>query len=126
MQKKTKSIKRLIKSFKYAFKGIIYTFKNEQNIIVHTIIMILVIIFGIIFKINKYEWLICIILFGLVISAELINTAIEATVDLKCKEINPLAKIAKDTSSGSVLLLAITSVIVGCIIFIPKIISYIN
>lgn len=126
MQKKAKSIKRLIKSFKYAFKGIIYTFKNEQNIIVHTIIMILVIIFGIIFKINKYEWLICIILFGLVISAELINTAIEATVDLKCKEINPLAKIAKDTSSGSVLLLAITSVIVGCIIFIPKIISYIN
>ena len=118
---KKKSIKRLIKSFKYALEGIIYAFKNEQNIIVHTIVTMLVIIFGIIFKISIFEWIICVALIGIVISAELINTSIEAIVDLNCQEIKPLAKIAKDTSSGAVLILAITSAIIGCIIFIPKI-----
>ena len=119
---KEKSFKRLFNSFKYALEGIIYAFKYEQNIIVHTLVMILVIILGIVVKLNIYEWLICLILFGLVIATERINTSIEATVDLACKKKDPLAKIAKDTASGAVLIFAITSAIVGLIIFIPKII----
>ena len=122
---KKRSIKRLFKSFKYALEGIIYAFKYEQNIIVHSIVAILVIIMGITLKINEFEWLICFILFGLVIATELINTALEAIVDLICPKQNPLAKIAKDTSSGAVLVFATVAAISGLIIFIPKIIGLI-
>ena len=124
--KKKKNFKRLLSSFKYAFEGIINTYKTEQNILIHNIIAILVTIFGILFKINIYEWIICIILFGLVISAELFNTAIEAIVDLNCKSFNKYAKIAKDSAAGAVLILALTSVIIGCIIFLPKIFQALN
>lgn len=123
---KEKGLKRLIKSFKYAIEGIIYAFKYEQNIIVHTIAMILVIVLGIILKLSYFEWLICLILFGLVIATEMINTSIEAVVDLACPKIDPLAKIAKDTASGAVLVFAITAAISGSIIFIPKIIDIIK
>ena len=81
-------MKKLLKSFKYAFDGIYTGIKEEQNMKIHITIMILVIIFGIMLKISKAEWIICIILFGLVISMELINTAIENTVDLITKEKN--------------------------------------
>ena len=82
--------------------------------------MLLVIIMGIILRISKIEWIICIILFGFVISLELVNTAIENVVDLVTMEKNPKAKIAKDVSAAAVLIAAITSAIIGLIIFIPK------
>lgn len=119
---KMKDKKRLINSFKYAFEGIISALKTEKNMKIHVLIMILVIIFGIILKISKIEWIICIVLFGLVISLELINTAIENVVDLITQEINPKAKIAKDVAAGAVLVSAITSAIIGLMIFVPKII----
>ena len=114
-------MKKLLKSFKYAFEGIFIGIKEEQNMKIHITIMILVIIFGIVLKISKIEWITCILLFGLVISMELINTAIENTVDLITKEKNEQAKIAKDVAAGAVLVSAIVSVIIGLIIFVPKI-----
>lgn len=123
---KEKNIKRLFKSFKYALEGIKYAFKYEQNIIVHTVVMMAVIIMGILLKISYVEWLICLILFGLVIATEMINTSIEAVVDLVTEKKHPLAKIAKDTASGAVLIFAITAAISGLIIFIPKIIEHIK
>ena len=74
-------------------------------------------------KISKIEWIICVILFALVISAELINTAIETIVDMITMEKNEKAKIAKDVAAGAVLVNAIGSTIIGLIIFIPKIIN---
>ncbi len=114
-------MKKVLKSFKYAFDGIFTGIKEEQNMKIHITIMILVIIFGIMLKISKMEWIICIILFGLVISMELINTAIENTVDLVTKEKNEQAKIAKDVAAGAVLVSAIASAIIGLIMFVPKI-----
>ena len=90
-------------------------------ICINFIFMILVIIFGFIFKISKIEWMICIILFGVVIAGELFNTAIETVVDMISLEKNDKAKKAKDVSAGAVLVLAIASAIIGLIIFIPKI-----
>ena len=121
MKMKKENRKKLINSFKYAFEGIFSSFKTEQNMKIHVILMILVIIFGIILKISKFEWIICIILFGFVISLELINTAIENIVDLITVEKNPKAKLIKDVSAGAVLIAAIASAIVGLIIFIPYI-----
>lgn len=116
-------MKKLLKSFKYAFEGILTGIKEEKNMKIHISIMIFVIIFGIMLKISKIEWIICIILFGLVISMELINTSIENTVDLITKEKNEQAKIAKDVAAGAVLVSAIASAIIGLIIFIPKIMA---
>ena len=85
--------------------------------------MLLVAIAGIILKINVIEWIICVILFAIVISAELFNTAIETVVNMITMEKNEKAKIAKDVSAGAVLVTAIGSAIVGLIIFIPKVVN---
>lgn len=108
-------------SFKYALEGITNSFKSERNMRIHVVIMILVILAGIILKINKIEWMICILLFSIVVSGELFNTAIETIVDMVMPEKNEKAKIAKDISAGAVLVLAIGAAIIGLIIFIPKI-----
>lgn len=113
----------LINSFKYAIEGIIANLKTERNLKIHFIVTILVIVLGVIFKINLYEWVICIFLFGLVISLELINTSFEKLVDLYTNEISEKAKFIKDTAASAVFIVAIISVIIGLIIFIPKIIN---
>ena len=74
---------------------------------------------GTFFGLTAMEWCICLLLFALVASLELVNTAVEAVVDLVTEEKKPLAKIAKDTAAGAVLFAAIISVIIGCIIFLP-------
>lgn len=116
--------KKLINSFKCAIQGIKQAVKTERNVKIHITIMILVIIAGIVLKINTQEWIICIILFGLVISLELVNSAIEVTVDIAMPEINEKAKVAKDVAAGAVLVSAIASAIIGLIIFIPKVIAF--
>ena len=119
--------KHLIYSFKYAFQGIASAFKTERNMKIHVTAVVLVTIAGLFFKISKIEWMICIILFGMVISLELANTAIETTVDIAMPEKNEKAKLAKDIAAGAVLVCAFISVIIGGMIFVPKIcIFFIN
>ena len=113
--------KNLINSFKYAFEGFFTSLKTERNMKIHIFIMFLVIAMGIIFKITPLEWIICTFCFSMVIAGELINTAIETTVDLAMPHKNEKAKIAKDVSACAVLILAIGSAIIGLIIFVPKI-----
>ncbi len=120
---KQRGYKRLIKSFSYAFDGLKYAFKYEQNILVHSLVTIVVILAGIFFKISYLEWLSIFLIIGLVIATELINTSIEATIDLITDQINPLAKIAKDTAAAAVLVFGLTAIIIGVIIFLPKIIN---
>lgn len=76
-----------------------------------------------IFKLSLTEWLVVVFTIGAVISLELVNTAIEAVVDLVTEEYHPLAKVAKDTAAASVFIIAIVAAIVGIIIFLPKIIN---
>ena len=115
--------KNVISSFKYAFQGMFSALKTEWNLKIHVTIMILVIIAGIVLKISKIEWIICIILFGLVIGGEMFNSAIETVVDIAMPDINPKAKFAKDAAAGAVLVLAIASAIIGFMIFGPKLIA---
>mgnify|MGYP002535309395 FL=1 len=115
--------KNVISSFKYAFQGMFSALKTERNLKIHITIMILVIIAGIVLKISKIEWIICIILFGLVIGGEMLNSAIETVVDIAMPDINPKAKFAKDAAAGAVLVLAIASAIIGFMIFGPKLIA---
>lgn len=114
----------IYRSFGYAFQGIWECVRDERNIRIHLTMTALVIIGGIILRISLNEWIICLILFGLVISLELVNTAVESTVDLVTEEKRPLAKKAKDTAAGAVLVAAIFAAIIGLIIFIPKIVDF--
>lgn len=110
----------LYKSFHYAFQGILSGVKKERNMKIHCAAMLLVIVAGIILKISVAEWCICLVLFGLILALELVNTAIEAVVDLVTEEYRPLAKLAKDTAAGAVLIAAIMAAGAGILIFLPK------
>lgn len=116
---KTKA-KKLTNSFKYAGQGIVSSFLSERNMKIHIAIMLLVLVMGILLKINRYEWIACILCFAVVISGELFNTAIETIVDMVMPYKNEKAKLAKDVAAGGVLILAIGAAIVGLIIFLPK------
>ena len=122
-RKKQKGIAKFINSFKYPIKGLRYAYRNEQNLAVDVGVALIVIIAGFLFRINVTEWAILTITIGLVLSLELINTSIEALVDLVTEEYHPLAKVAKDTAAAAVFVFAIISVVIGLIIFLPKVIA---
>ena len=113
----------LYKSFGYAFAGIFAVVTKERNMKIHCVAAVLVVIAGVILKISAIEWCICMVLFGLVMALEHVNTAVEAVVDLVTEERKPLAKLAKDAAAGAVLIAAIMAAIAGMIIFIPKLLE---
>ncbi len=107
-------------------KKVIVFFNREQNLLIHIISSILVIIFGFIFKISLIEWALVILMIVMVITTELINSAIELSVDIYTKEFKPLAMVAKDVSAAAVVTAAFCALCVGIYIFIPKIILIIK
>ena len=113
----------LNKSFGYAFEGIRTGIRKERNMKIHCLAVIAVTVAGTFLHIKPVEWCICLLLFGLIL---LVNTALEAVVDLVTKEKKPLAKIAKDTAAGAVLVSAIAAAIIGCIIFVPYLLELIK
>ncbi|MEK7570918.1 MAG: diacylglycerol kinase family protein [Patescibacteria group bacterium] len=117
-------IKRFVKSFKFALEGINYALNNDQNLVVHFIAALCVVIASIIFDISPFEMGILGLTILLVIAAEMINSAIEKMVDLITKEHRMEAKIAKDVSSGMVLVTAIGSIIIGILVFTPYLLRY--
>lgn len=110
-------MKRLIDSFNYAVEGIIYTLKTQKNMRIHFFIMILILILSLFYDFSKVELLVLLFAIALVIIAEMINTAIEKTIDMITEEFHPLAKIAKNVAAGAVLVAAVNSVMVGYLLF---------
>lgn len=116
------SFKSRIKAFCYAFAGIKYLFAKEVNAKIHFFAALLAIIVGFLLQISIIEWTVIILCIGIVISAEAMNTSIEAICDKVSPEFSELVKVAKDVAAGAVLILAICSVIIAVLIFAPKII----
>ena len=114
---------RFIKSIKYSLDGLFYAYRYEQSLWIHGCAVLLAVILGFIFQIRLAEWAIIFIALGIILALELINTAIEAVVDMISLEKSPQAKLAKDISAGAVLVFAIVAAIIGLIIFIPKILE---
>ena len=102
----------LYKSFSYAFEGIFAGIRKERNMKIHCVAAIGVTAAGILFHISALEWCICLVLFG-----------IEAVVDLVTEEKRPLAKLAKDTAAGAVLIAALMAAAAGLMIFLPKLLQ---
>lgn len=116
----------LYKSFGYAFEGIFAGIRGERNMKIHCFAAVCVIVAGVLFHISVTEWCICLVLFGLILSLELVNTAIEAVVDLVTEDKKPLAKLAKDTAAGAVLIAAVMAAVAGLLIFVPKLVSFLK
>lgn len=112
---------RHVVSFKYAFQGFCAALKEEPNLKFHFLAGVTVILASFVLQISRTDWLIVFFLIGFVISVELTNTAIESAVDAFTDQEHPGAKLAKDISAGAVLVAAVTSAIIGLIIFLPYI-----
>lgn len=120
---KKMSFKRFLNSIKYSIEGLVHGYRNEQSLWLHGVCSLLTIILGLILRISFNQWAIIIIALVVVLAVELLNTAIEATVDLVTKEIHPLAKIAKDCGSAAAFVSSIMATIICLFIFIPYIIA---
>lgn len=117
---------KLYRSFLYAANGIKYCYKQEPNFRFHLLATMVVIILGIFFNINTTEWLFIISCCMLVLSLELLNTALENLCNIVTKDFHQLIKIIKDTAAGAVFVSAIGSAVIGAVIFLPKIIHQIK
>ncbi|RFU65748.1 diacylglycerol kinase family protein [Peribacillus glennii] len=121
LREKRKRGHSLLRSFAFALQGIAGVVKTERNIKIHLASGIAVILIGWYFSVSRLEWLFLLTAIFGTIALELVNSAIERTVDLITGEIHPLAKQAKDIAAGAVFVYAIFSTIIGLIIFVPKI-----
>ena len=112
-------LKKQLRSFRYAWQGIRQCVGREQNLSFHLIVTVAVVALGFGLGITRGEWVVVCLCIGLVISAELFNTAIERLVDLVSPQRHPLAGQVKDIAAGAVLVCALAAIAVGLIIFVP-------
>jgi len=117
------SIKARLKSFQYAFDGLSSFFSTQHNAIIHLIMTLLALSAAVFYTVTKVEAIAIILVTGFVWTAELFNTAVEKLADLVSKDHHPEIKFIKDVSSAAVLLSAITAIITGAIIFLPKLLE---
>jgi diacylglycerol kinase (ATP) len=113
-------VHKRLRSFPFAFAGIGHLLRTQGNAQIHVAVGSVAIILGFLFNIERGEWLALALTITLVLAAEGVNTAVEAVVDLVTPGFHPLAKIAKDVAAGTVLLTAIGAVVVGLIVFLPR------
>jgi diacylglycerol kinase len=117
------SLQDRFESIKFAFNGLCSLFRNEYNSRIHLLAAIIAFVMGIILKINNIEWSLLVIVIGVVFLSELLNSSLESLADIIKPEWNEQIRRAKDYAAAAVLISAIISVIVGGLIFIPKILD---
>ena len=114
-----REIRQRLNSFQYAFEGLWYVLRTQKNSWIHVLVSLAVIALGLWLRLSRFEWVIIILTIAMVWMAELMNTALEAIVDMTMPETHPLAKVAKDVSAAAVLLGACAAVMVGFLILGP-------
>jgi diacylglycerol kinase len=110
--------------FRHAFVGIAHAIATQANMRIHLAISAVVIASGVWLGLTRLEWIAIVFSIGLVLQAELLNTAIEATVDKASPEHHPLAKVAKDCAAGAVLVTALAAVAIGVLVFGPHLLAF--
>ncbi len=117
------SLTKRLQSFGFAIKGLKILFQTQANARIHALAIVVVTALGFYFKIETREWCSVVIAFAMVLSTEAMNTAIEFVVDLVSPQYHPLAGKAKDVAAAAVLIAAMGAVMIGAIIFLPKILD---
>jgi len=122
-QKEQKAWRRVTYGQKFlnAFRGMYVAFKITRNFIVHVVAAIIAVILGFYFHISEIEWIAIVFAIGFVFVSETFNTAIEIDIDLTSPEYHPFARDTKDVAAAAVLLSTFVAVIIGVIVFLPKI-----
>lgn len=115
--------KKRAQSFVYAFRGISYALRTQHNLWIQLSFLLLAVILGWAFNIERLEWLAIIEVSGLVLALEILNTALETFLDTHYPERDPKIGLVKDIAAGAVLIAAIAALIVGLLIFIPKLLA---
>ncbi len=123
---KYKGIKRFVYSAKYALDGLAYAYRHEHSLWIHAGLSAVTIILGLLLNISHMQWAIVLVTLAVILAFELVNTAMEACVDMVTLEYNELARIAKDCCSGATFVMSITGAIAMGIIFVPKILTLIG
>lgn len=124
MKQESFSLRKRIRSFGYAFSGIRTLLRDEHNSRIHVFAMACVVVFGFILRISATEWCVVALCCGAVLTAEAMNSAIEALADLVSPEFHPLIKKAKDVAAAGVLMTAIAAAAAGLVIFLPKLVYW--
>jgi len=119
-------IRKRIQAFRYAFNGLADVFRTQANMRIHAVAAAMAVGLGLCFKITALEWGMAALAIGMVLMAEVMNTALEYLTDLVSPDIHPLAGKAKDAAAAAVLIAAAVSAVVGCLIFIPHFIRLLN
>ena len=119
-------MKTFIKSFYFALQGMLQYFSKQRNAMIQIIVGLTAIALGFVVSISSYQWLLVLFCIGLVISLEMINSAIEIFCDMVTTEFHPKIKIIKDVAAGAVLVASIASLVIGLIIFIPALTNFLN
>lgn len=120
---KKRGILRFTSSIKNSVNGLVYAYLNEQSLTLHTFLTIFVLASGFYFNISKMQWAILVIVMAIIIVTELLNTAIEAVVDLVTKEYHELAKVAKDCASAAAFVSSLVALGLYLYVFVPKFIE---
>lgn len=116
-------LQQRIKSFGFAFRGIYIFFRDETHAKIHLLAAMCVVIAGLFFDIQSWEWCVVLLSIGCVLCAEALNSAIERLTDLASPEQHPLAEKTKDLAAGAVLLMSFFTAMIGLVIFLPKILA---
>jgi diacylglycerol kinase len=111
------------RSFTFAGQGVWHAVRTQRNMRVHLTVTAAVVVVGLVLRISAVDWACIAAAVGLVLTTEAINTVIEAVVDLVTSEYHPLAKIAKDTAAGAVLIASLAAVGVGIAVFAPHLLN---
>jgi len=107
-----------VDSFRFALNGVLLSFKTQRHLRIHFVMAVLVLLAGFVWRLSRAELLILVSAISLVILTELLNTALEAVVDLVTTDYHPLAKVAKDVAAGAVLVAAVNAALVGALVFL--------
>ncbi|MCA1554087.1 MAG: diacylglycerol kinase family protein [Chloroflexi bacterium] len=117
------SLASFVRAFVFAGEGIAHVFRTQRNMWVHLLISLAVVVLGWWLHVSSVEWAVLVLTMGVVFAAEMLNTVVESAVDLASPGQHPLAKVAKDAAAGAVLVLAICAVLVGALIFLPRLLA---
>lgn len=123
---KYRGFKQIFYSAKYSIDGLLYAYKNERSLRIHAVASTIAIVAGFFFKISHTQWALVLVSLAVILAFELVNTAMEAAIDLVTLEYNELARIAKDCCSGATFVMSITGSITMAIIFGPRILTFLG
>lgn len=120
---KAMGFQRFVNSFINSFAGLQYAYTHEQSLLIHIFLTIVAVATGIFFGISGTQWVLLLFAMALIIVTELLNTAIEAVVDLVTEDYHPLAKVAKDCASAAVFVVSLMATCIWIYVFVPQIIK---